>query len=111
VIGLGGAELPHRVVEVATPGRQALTVVLGERLVLGRDCDGLLVADPMVSRHHVELRLDDGAVVLRDLGSANGTWIGEHRVEHPEVLAPGGEFTIGATTIRLVGSAPSAPAV
>lgn len=90
-------------VEVSTPGRQALTVVLDARLVLGRDCDGLLVADPMVSRHHVELRLADDRVWLSDLGSANGTWIGDRRVDRPEVLTGGDSFTIGATSIRLIG--------
>lgn len=39
------------------------------------DCD-LVVADPRVSRRHCELRLTERGVVLRDLGSKNGTLLG-----------------------------------
>ena len=40
----------------------------------GTDCD-LRLVDPGVSRHHAELRVEDGEVVLVDLGSTNGTFV------------------------------------
>ncbi|MEK6597949.1 MAG: FHA domain-containing protein, partial [Gemmatimonadota bacterium] len=44
------------------------------RLVLGRALSSdLLVADPAVSRRHADLRLDGDALLVRDLGSSNGT--------------------------------------
>ena len=40
----------------------------------GTDCD-LRLVDAGVSRHHAELRVEDGQVVLVDLGSTNGTLV------------------------------------
>jgi pSer/pThr/pTyr-binding forkhead associated (FHA) protein len=82
-----------------------LRVLLTDRLVLGRDCDGLLVADPLVSRHHLELRLVAGEVVARDLGSANGTWLATSQLAGEATLGPGTTVTIGHTTVRLVADA------
>ena len=58
------------VVVVRQPGRQPLYVEVHGRLELGRDCDGLLLADAQVSRRHAELR-----VVGDQLGSPS--WAGE----------------------------------
>ena len=72
----------------------ALPVV---RLGSDRDND-LVLADPAASRHHAELRCEDGALILRDLGSTNGTFLGEARVREVE-LAPGSEFRIGESRL------------
>jgi pSer/pThr/pTyr-binding forkhead associated (FHA) protein len=45
----------------------------------GTDCD-LLLADADVSRDHVRLELRSSSVLVRDLGTKNGTWIGDARV-------------------------------
>ncbi len=60
-------------VRVDAPGRRELLVVLEEELVVGRECDGLLVADPQVSRSHLRLRRVGPKVEVADLGSTNGT--------------------------------------
>ncbi len=57
-----------------------------ERVVIGRGegCD-IVLPDPSISRRHLELRIADGdRVILRDLGSTNGTWIEEQRIEEAE---------------------------
>jgi DNA-binding NtrC family response regulator len=59
-------------------------------------CD-LRLTDSTVSRRHVALELDDKGLVLRDLGSSNGTEV--EGVTAREVVLRGGE------TIRLGGSA------
>lgn len=74
--------------------------------VLGReaDCD-LVVDDLRVSRHHAQVEVhDDGRVVLRDLGSANGTYVDERRIDGGVWFAVPGSFRIGRSTIS-VGSA------
>src|SRR6185369_4053367 len=38
------------------------------------ECD-LVIVDPLVSRRHCELRLTQRGIVLKDLGSKNGTFI------------------------------------
>lgn len=77
--------------------------------VLGRDASAdLPVDDPGVSRRHAELRISsDGPhlqVVLRDLGSTNGTYLNGEQVGSEE-LRSGDRITIGRThlTFRLEG--------
>ena len=41
----------------------------------------LTLSDPMISRQHLEVRLVDDGVEVRDLGSKNGTWTGDGRID------------------------------
>ena len=70
-------------------------------VVLGRDPDSadVVLTDRMVSRRHARLEGEGGGVVLVDLDSANGTWVGEEQVER-RPLAPGEAITVGAHTVR-----------
>ena len=85
----------------------AVVVVGGTRrelddrvLVIGRsrDCD-ITVDDPNVSRRHAEIRHEDGAYWLVDLGSTNGITVDGERVERAR-LEPGPEFLLGTTEVR-----------
>ena len=70
------------------------TTVLGrgERAEIRLDDDG-------VSRRHAELvRLDDGALQLRDLGSTNGTFVNGERVAE-RVLEDDDRVALGTTTL------------
>ncbi len=73
-----------------------------DRVVIGRgeECD-VVVPDPSVSRRHLELRVtEDGRVLLRDLGSTNGTWIEERRIAEGETSA-GCWFAAGTTLLAV----------
>jgi hypothetical protein len=63
----------------------------------GTDCD-LRLVDPGVSRHHAELRVEDGEVVLLDLGSTNGTFVNGQPVRRV-LLTDGTRVTLGRTTL------------
>jgi pSer/pThr/pTyr-binding forkhead associated (FHA) protein len=63
----------------------------------GTDCD-LRMVDPGVSRHHAELRVEDGQVVLVDLGSTNGTLVNGQPMRRV-VLTDGMNVTLGRTTM------------
>ncbi|MBK9139329.1 MAG: FHA domain-containing protein [Verrucomicrobia bacterium] len=68
--------------------------------VVGRDSDcGLVLADPSVSSHHCEIHVSDLGVHLRDLGSTNGTRIGDRTVERAEVR-DGDVVTFGEVAVR-----------
>lgn len=69
--------------------------------VVGRknSCD-LRIPLTSVSRQHCEFRIEDGAVLLRDLGSSNGTFHNGARVQEAE-LAPGDEVVVGPVNFRL----------
>src|SRR5262245_6518948 len=52
-----------------------------EELSVGSDAgNDLRLGDPAVSRHHCVLRIDERGLALVDLGSRNGTFIGEVEV-------------------------------
>ncbi len=73
----------------------------GTRVTLGSADDATLrLTDPYVSRYHVEVEGTDDGVVLRDLGSRNGTRVGALIVR--EVSARGEvELELGRTRVRV----------
>ncbi len=73
-----------------------------ERLVLGRtnDCD-LRIPLSSVSRQHCELRIEQEQILVRDLGSSNGTFHNNLRVQEAELDA-GDEISIGPVVFILV---------
>src|SRR6185436_10956368 len=68
--------------------------------LLGRDED-CVVALPSgkVSRRHARIRLTKGEALLEDLGSKNGTYVGDRRVEGPTALADGDEIRLGSVLL------------
>jgi len=102
-------------VEVRQPGRRPLRIVLTEALEIGRDCDGIMLADTGVSRRHARLEPDEGGVIITDLGSTNGTLVSGHLIAEPTPLPPGVQALIGGTEIIVVGTpvggAPVVPVV
>jgi DNA-binding NtrC family response regulator len=86
---------------VEAPGGGGRPVVIGnEPLVLGsgEGC-AVTIDDPTVSRRHAEIVRTPGGIVLRDLGSRNGTLVGRVAVKEA-VLASGVEIRLGTTTLR-----------
>jgi pSer/pThr/pTyr-binding forkhead associated (FHA) protein len=73
--------------------------VTAPRAVLGRsrDCD-VRVADSNISRRHAELRHEDEAWWIVDLGSTNGTLVNGRRTAR-ERLRDGDRLTLGGTEI------------
>jgi predicted component of type VI protein secretion system len=87
------------VVAGATP--QANEFALRLPTVVGRSRTAdLPLANPLVSRKHCEIFEADGQLMVRDLGSLNGTFIGKTRIEEPSAMPPGSLLTIGAITFR-----------
>jgi pSer/pThr/pTyr-binding forkhead associated (FHA) protein len=71
-----------------------------DRVVVGRGTEAdLRINDPGVSRRHAELRLEgNGALVVEDLGSTNGTLVDGERVEHRR-LEDGATVRVGHTDL------------
>jgi DNA-binding winged helix-turn-helix (wHTH) protein len=70
--------------------------------IIGRDPACAIWLDASgVSRRHARVRLDgpDGAVTLEDLGSTNGTFVGETPVTAPTPLDDGALVHIGSVTL------------
>jgi len=72
----------------------------------GEDCD-LRLDDGTVSQHHARLhRQAGGALLVSDLQSRNGTWVGGEEVSEPAVLPPGALLQMGTTFARLLTELP-----
>ena|SRR5690348_15598348 len=62
----------------------------------------VVLEDPTVSRRHAIIVLRDGAVMLHDDNSLNGTWRNDERVIDGVVLHDGDVIRMGAATLRYV---------
>ena len=94
----------------ATPDHPVLDVdgrryqLSGPVTVIGRGSEAdIVLDDPGVSRRHVEVRLEAGSAVVRDLGSTNGTFVDGERVSTAS-LRDGSTVTVGRTRITVIVS-------
>jgi DNA-binding NtrC family response regulator len=95
--------IPIREVRLRVVGGPQPIDVVGEVVTVGTATDNALVLrDEHVSRYHLEVRCDNDRVIVRDLGSTNGTWIGpaELRDAMARVL-PGTALRIGSTALEV----------
>lgn len=75
----------------------------GEHL-LGRDEHCLVRSRSVrVSRQHAKITVRGGRAVLEDLGSRNGTSVGDRRIEGPVELAAGDAIAVGPEEIVFLG--------
>ena len=66
---------------VHTPARTWEVPLPADRLTIGRDpASDVVIEHPAVSRHHAVIEQTAGEIILRDLNSRNGTWIGDSRI-------------------------------
>lgn len=72
------------------------------RLVIGRAVGDILIDDPELSRQHAAIEFYGEKVILRDLGSTNGTFVGTTRVDDFVEIGNQGEFKVGNTTLMLI---------
>ncbi len=74
--------------------------------VLGRASDvDLVLDDDGISRVHAMILVEDGRWVVRDLGSTNGTFVGERRVgDLPLMLHPGDRIRCGSDVLLRFGT-------
>jgi pSer/pThr/pTyr-binding forkhead associated (FHA) protein len=68
----------------------------GDNLV-GRAPDAAIWIDaPGVSRHHARIRIDGAQATVEDLGSKNGTFVGDRQVTTPTRLNDGDRVRFGS---------------
>ena len=63
-----------------------------------KTCD-IVITDPTVSRRHAEIHRSREGVLLRDLGSMNGTFVGQVRAREV-YLGPDTRFRVGRTELN-----------
>jgi len=94
--------MSYPIIEVRQPGTTVLWVIVHDRLILGRDCDGLLLRDDHTSRQHIELKLASKNITVTDLNSTNGTLLNGIKLNGTKPFLMDDVIIIGHTEIRLV---------
>lgn len=113
----GGKDVTEVHFDLLETGRWILKVVAGpnngaefplqsdQSYVIGTDpahCD-IIFHDISVSRQHARLTLkEDGTITLEDLGSRNGSFIEEEKIEGQRTLEPNKLVTIGTSTFIII---------
>ena len=73
----------------------------GAPVTFGRAPDNtIVISDDFASSHHARISAQNGAWVLEDLGSTNGTIVDGNRMTGPVRLRVGTTITIGHTTLE-----------
>jgi predicted component of type VI protein secretion system len=80
-----------------------------ERTTIGRvEENNFQISEPSVSSRHCEILLRGNDVVVKDLGSTNGTFINGEKITEEGVLKPGQTLRLGNVELKL--DTPGAPA-
>ena len=80
-------------------GKSRFALEPGETIV-GRDPGSVVhLDDPSVSRRHARIFVSAAGATLEDLGSKNGTFLGETRIQNPMPLSDGATVKIGSVPL------------
>ncbi len=90
------------VIEIREPGRPIRQVRVDRALEVGRECDGVVVADEGASRRHLKLLSSPLGLSVVDLGSRNGTLLNGVPLRTRAMLQPGDVIRLGRTEIVMV---------
>lgn len=89
----------HKGKKIALPARQ---------VTIGRDEKCFIrMTSVEVSREHCALIPTDKGLLVRDLGSQNGTLVNNVRIENETLLHPGDYLQVGPTQFQVEGAEPS----
>jgi hypothetical protein len=72
-------------------------------LTIGRsvECDVNLAYDQFASVRHAQITIDNGAITIEDLGSRNGVWVDDERIEQPTRVKRGDRIQVGETIFEV----------
>jgi hypothetical protein len=95
-----GIDGPRATIREIRPDHSSRTISFdGRPLTIGRANDNAVVLrDGRASRHHARIDARRGSLVLSDLGSTNGSFVNDRRVESI-ALGEGDRIRVGTTTL------------
>lgn len=96
--------------ELVRDGEVVRVIPMRDTITLGRDLGNhVVLSDPQVSGHHAVVQRGPDGVVVKDLGSTNGTTVNGEPVTGARRLAHGDELRLGPDVILRVRSSEGAP--
>jgi len=87
---------------IAGPDAGSVYRIEKPRVTIGRASADLTLNDTEASRVHAAIEVRDVAILLRDLGSTNGTLVDGQRIVDAVELQDKSEFQVGATVLMLI---------
>ena len=86
---------------ISTAGDQSIDLQLGRTVVVGRAVTSdIPIYDPTISRRHAEVSLGENGVLVKDLGSSNGTFLNGAKIAEAEA-GPNDVVTFGKVAFRV----------
>ncbi|MCX6081928.1 MAG: FHA domain-containing protein [Chloroflexi bacterium] len=94
------------------PRQDEKIMLLNLPVVIGRTSPAEVIIDIQdISRRHARISREAGVYLIEDLGSSNGTYLNNQRIETAHQFQPGDMLRFGAsTTLELVAAPAPAPA-
>jgi predicted Zn finger-like uncharacterized protein len=87
---------------IAGPDSGSVYRIEKPRVTIGRASADLTLNDTEASRLHAAIEVRDVAILLRDLGSTNGTLFDGQRISDAVELQDKSEFQVGSTVLMLI---------
>ncbi len=93
---------PSRLAVIEGSRLKGKSFELDDELIIGRDSKcHMVLDDTYVSQVHARIFSKDGAYVVEDLGSTNGTYLNRRRITSPTELQRGDQLKIGKTVLEM----------
>lgn len=100
--GGGAGAAPTRLVVTEGPLRGTILPLGSSSILVGRSPGCTLVLDDdYSSSRHARLFPEGDAWYVEDLGSTNGTFVGEHRIDGPTPVPTGTAVRVGRSVLEL----------
>ena len=100
--------MPRLIVSIGSPSQWEAALKPGVNSI-GRNPDNdIEIADDKVSGSHCQIVVEGDRVLLRDLGSTNGTFVNRARIEEA-VLKSGQTFHLGSVAMLFDADPPGSP--
>ena len=97
------ANIAYLVIRDGKKWSDVFRLIPGRTVTIGRSADSqIVIRDEQASRHHAEVFFSGGRWILRDLGSRNGTKIGDSVISTDYKLNPGDIVWISNTQLAFV---------
>jgi pSer/pThr/pTyr-binding forkhead associated (FHA) protein len=98
----GDRHAPRSLVVTSGPNQGQSAPLSSQPILIGRGTDAAIrLDDDYVSTRHARVASNGEQWFVEDLGSTNGTYLGQQRVTAPTPVAPGTAIRVGKTVLEL----------